>query len=215
MNCETISRSNVIILIKGVQCRAVLMHIPYSLLAWIACQWSGWMDGVWCNFPSCWDDSDTETSEGLGLLPASPSCHRGSDSASAEGEVQAAHGTEAQKGRTPGKKNRVFSFLWQTGPHGSMESCCYIVMVLQVSIFNSNLWMLVEQLAHKGRSTACGCQNKDVCSFTGIRRGDRGSGERVRKSLITRLIGGLLLLLAHLRGTLVAAVDSVVHGAKS
>lgn len=95
------------------------------------------------------------------------------------------------------------------------ESCGYTVMVLQVSIFNSNLWMLVEQLAHKGRSTACGCQNKDVCSFAGIRRGDRGSGERVRKSLITRLIGGLLLLLAHLCGTLVAAVDSVVHGAKS
>lgn len=196
------------------------MHFPYSLLAWIACQWSGWMDGVWYNFPSCWDDSDTETSEGLGQLPTSPSCQPGSDSVSAEGEVQAGHGTEAQKGRTPEKNPECFHFcgkrvhmaLWVVKV---AESYTYIVMVLQVSIFNSNLWMLVEQLTHKGRSTACGCQNKDVCSFTGIRRGDRGSGERVWKALITRLIGGLLLLLAHLCRTLMAAVDSVVHGAKS
>lgn len=82
---------------------ALLMRVPYSRRAWTACRWSGWLDGVWCNFPSCWGDSDTEIWEDLGLLPTSPSCQPRSGSESAEGEVLAGRGTEAQRGRTPAK----------------------------------------------------------------------------------------------------------------
>lgn len=84
------------------------------------------------------------------------------------------------------------------------------LMVLQEATFNSNLWMLVEQLTHEGRSTSCGGQDEDVCSSAGVGRVEGGSGE----ALVTRLIRGLRFHLAHRCRTL-AAVVSVAHGAKS
>lgn len=86
----------------------------------------------------------------------------------------------------------------------------HTLMFLQVAIVNSNLWMLVEQLTHEGRSTSSGCQDEDVGSSTGVGQVGRCS----REALVTRLIRDLWLHLAHLCRTL-AAVVSVARRAKS